>query len=140
GPAAKLGKCLFVDRQRRLIGFGRLTKKVPRQIADVLDTSSQRRHDESDLRQPKIEVLAKAVGLHLQPQVAVARGDDANIDRDDVLAADARELALLEHAQHLGLEYERELADLVDEEGSAVGSLECTLMPSVRSGERAALV
>ena len=39
-------------------------------------------------------------------------------------AADARELALLEHAQELGLHRQRQLADLVEEQRAAVGGLE----------------
>ena len=40
------------------------------------------------------------------------------------VVADALELALLEHAQQLGLQLERDLADLVEEERAAVGELE----------------
>ena len=42
-------------------------------------------------------------------------------------AADPAELALLEHAQQLGLEVERQLAELVEEHGAAVGQLERAL-------------
>ena len=40
------------------------------------------------------------------------------------IAADALDLALLEHAQQLGLQRDVELADLVEEDGAAVGLLE----------------
>jgi len=43
---------------------------------------------------------------------------------DDLLAADARELAVLEHVQELGLQPQRHLADLVEEERALVGRLE----------------
>ena len=39
-------------------------------------------------------------------------------------AADALELALLQHAQQLRLRLERQLADLVEEQRAAVGELE----------------
>ena len=42
-------------------------------------------------------------------------------------AADALELAVLDHAQELGLQLERQLADLVEEERAAVGELEAAL-------------
>ncbi len=39
-------------------------------------------------------------------------------------AADPLDLALLEHAQQLGLQARAHLADLVEEDGAAVGRLE----------------
>ena len=44
-------------------------------------------------------------------------------------AADARELALLEHAQELRLERQRHVADLVEEERAAGGRLELADAP-----------
>ena len=43
-------------------------------------------------------------------------------------AADALELALLEHAQELHLGHRRELADLVEEQRAAVGQLEAAFL------------
>ena len=40
------------------------------------------------------------------------------------VGADAADLAALEHAEELRLELERELAELVEEQGAAVGRLE----------------
>ena len=73
-------------------------------------------------------------------QVAVGRGDDAHVDRSDVVAADALELALLQHAQQLDLQLRRQLADLVEEDRPAVGQLEPADAPGDRAGERALLV
>ena len=50
------------------------------------------------------------------------------------------ELALLQHPQELHLRAERNLADLVEEDGSPVGQLEAPLLAPDRAGERAALV
>src|SRR5256886_13194337 len=55
-------------------------------------------------------------------------------------AAEALELALLEHAQDLGLGHGREAGDLVEEERAPVGQLEAALLPPRRAGERALLV
>src|SRR5690606_1006727 len=55
-------------------------------------------------------------------------------------AADAHELALLEHAQQLRLRSARHLADLVEEERAAVGELEEAFALADRAGERALLV
>ena len=43
--------------------------------------------------------------------------------------ADALDLAFLEDAQQLRLQVERQLADLVQEEGAAVGQLEAPDLP-----------
>ena len=65
---------------------------------------------------------------------------DADVDLDRLLAADALEPALLEHAQELGLQAERQLADLVEEQRAAVGHLEAAGLLFGRAGERALLV
>ena len=56
--------------------------------------------------------------------VAVGGGDHAHVDAARRRAADAQHLALLQHAQQLGLEVGADLADLVEEQRAAVGALE----------------
>ncbi len=70
------------------------------------------------------EVLAKAPGLGLGREIAVRRGDDADVDLDVARLAEPPDRLLLEHAQELHLQPERQLADLVEEERAAVGFLE----------------
>ena len=67
-------------------------------------------------------------------------GDDAHVDRDVGVAADAAEGARLEHAQQLGLEPRSHLPDLVEEQRAAVGQLEQSLAELLGVGERALLV
>ena len=55
-------------------------------------------------------------------------------------AAEALELALLQHAQQLHLRAEVDVADLVEEERAALGHLEAPLLAGVGAGERALLV
>ena len=50
----------------------------------------------------------------------ITRTDDA----DRLLAADPLELAVLQHAQQLGLRRLVQVADFVEEDGAAVGQLE----------------
>ena len=73
-------------------------------------------------------------------QVAVGGGDDADVGVQHARAAEAHELALLEHAQQLGLHRRRHLADLVEEQHAAVGLLDAARLGGDRAGERAALV
>jgi hypothetical protein len=51
----------------------------------------------------------------------VGRRDDPDIDLERLVAADALELAGLEHPQQLGLQIRVQVADLIEEEGAALG-------------------
>jgi hypothetical protein len=62
---------------------------------------------------PVVEVLAKGALVDRALEVAVGRRDEADVEPDLALAADRPDLALLEGAQELRLERERQLADLV---------------------------
>src|SRR5207244_7919542 len=62
------------------------------------------------------------------------------LDLDLLRRADALDLAVLEHAQQLHLYAERQLADLVQEDGAAVRRLEEALAVAVGAGEGAAHV
>ena len=73
-------------------------------------------------------------------QVAVGRRDDPDVRVADARAAEALELALLEHAEQLGLHRRRHLADLVEEQHAAAGLLDPSRLRRDRAGERAALV
>ncbi len=53
-------------------------------------------------------------------KVAVGRRHDAHVDLARPRAAHGLELALLQHAQELGLQVDGQLADLVEEDGAAV--------------------
>ena len=68
-------------------------------------------------------------------------GDDAHVDlRSARRRRRARSRRLLQDAQQLGLERERQLADLVEEQGAAVGLLEQAGLARDGAGEGAALV
>ena len=90
--------------------------------------------------QPVVEILAELPARDHLREVAVGRRDDAHVDADRLVAADALELALLQHAQQLDLGLERQLADLVEEQRAAVRQLEAALVLADRAGERALLV
>ncbi len=85
---------------------------------------AERRHAHADDGEAVVEVVAEAALVDLALEVAVRRRDDAHVDALRCDVADAPDLALLERAQELRLELERELADLVEEDRAAVGRLE----------------
>ena len=69
------------------------------------------------------------------------RRDDARVHRDLRAAAEARDDALLQHAQELGLHVERHVADLVEQDRAAGGELELARVAlGARAREGALLV
>src|SRR5262249_44953075 len=98
------------------------------------------RHEQRERADAEVEILAEAAALHLGFEVAVGGADQAHVDVDLGGAADARELARLEDAEELGLERQRRLADLVEEERPARGRLEEADLAPLGAGEGAALV
>ena len=68
------------------------------------------------------EVFAEATVGDQLLEVGVGGGDDANVDVDRAWLAERVDFAGLEKAQQLGLDVERDLADLVEEERAAGGA------------------
>ena len=121
----------------RLVLLAVLLEEVLHEQRDVVAPLAQRRQVDADDVQPVEEVLAEPPVLHLLLQVDVGRGDDADVDLDRLHAAEAHELALLHHAQQLGLRLDRDVADLVEEDAALVGEIEHALLRVDRAGERA---
>ena len=72
-------------------------------------------------------------------QVAIGGPDDAHVDLYGFGAAQPLELALLQHAQQLGLHFQGQLAKLIQEDRGAVRELEASDLAHQRTGERAFL-
>src|SRR6266571_1536463 len=117
-----------------------LLQQHPRQLGDVLLTLAQGRHADGDDLEPEVEVVAEPAATDQVLQVGVGRGQHAHVDAQLTAAAHAHELSLLQNAQELGLREQIHVADLVEEDGSAVGELELSLLPPDRPRERAPLV
>ena len=83
------------------------------------------------------QVLPEPARRDLAVQVGVGRREDADVDPARARGADALELARLEHAQQLGLQAERHVGDLVEEERAAVGELEAPDAVGLGVGEGA---
>src|SRR5207247_2566059 len=96
------------------------------------------RHLETDDRQPIEEIVTEPTRLHLRREVAQRRRDDADVDLHRPFGADRSKLPRLEHAQETRLQTGLELADLVEEDGTAVGLLERAAAIARRAGESAA--
>ena len=95
--------------------------------ADVEPARAQRRQGHRHDVEPPVEIGAEAAGGDLGGEVAIGRGDDAQVDRLGPGRADRKDLALLQRAQQLGLEGERHFGDLVEQQGAAIGRAEQAL-------------
>ena len=118
----------------------RLGDEVVGQLGDILAPLAQRRHLDRNHAQPKVQVLAEFPRGDQGLEVLVGRRDHARLELERLDAADPVELALLQHAQQLGLQLDRQVADFVEEDRAGVGHLEFAGAPLGRAGERAALV
>ena len=91
------------------------------QRPDVGAALAQRRHVDVDDAQPIQQIFAELAGRDALGQVAVGRGDHADVDPSRALVrADALELALLEEAQQQRLHPQAHLPDFVEEQRAAV--------------------
>jgi hypothetical protein len=86
------------------------------------------------------QVFAEASGAHGLGQVDVGGRDQAHVDRDRLASAQAHHFAFLQHAQQLDLHRQRQVADLVEEQGAAVGRLEPAGLGLLGAGEGAPLI
>ncbi|KAF1053168.1 MAG: hypothetical protein GAK43_01545 [Stenotrophomonas maltophilia] len=94
------------------------------QQRDVFHALTQWRHLDGEYVKAVVQVFAERTHLDHAFEVLVGRGDDAHVDVLGLVAADPLEGALLQHAQQLDLQRQRHVADLVEEQGAAVGQLE----------------
>src|SRR5262249_32423144 len=85
-------------------------------------------------------VGAEAPLAHLTLEVAIGGGDQAHVDGDRPAGAERRHLALLDGAQELRLQPERNLRDLVEQQGSAGGGAGHTVVIRGSTREGAAPV
>ena len=73
-------------------------------------------------------------------QILIGRPDDPHIDRDRPRCADARHLAIFDHAQQPFLRRHRKRAEFVEEQRAAIGLLESPRPRAGGAGERARLM
>src|ERR1700761_8103918 len=91
-------------------------------------------------RQSEVTVVAKTVVRYQLLEVPVGGGDDANIHLRPVMAADALNLAALDHSQHLRLAVRAHIADLVQKNRSSVGCFQTAILRLMSAGKGPALV
>src|ERR1035438_6297335 len=119
---------------------GVLLHEGAHQQRDIIAALAQRRDRERENVEPVIEVGAELPFLHHQREVAVGGGHQAGVGADGAGTAEALEFALLEDAQELGLQLERNLSDFVEEHGAAVCQLKAADTLGNGAGEGAFFV
>ena len=102
--------------------------------------SRKRRNQNLNYVQPEVQVLAECAFFDGLAEILVGGRNHAQIEVDVLQAAQPPEGLLFEHAQQLGLQHERDLADFVEEQRALVGQFEDAAFLRSRVGERALLV
>ena len=95
---------------------------------DVFLAVAEGRNEEGDDIEAIEEVFAEVAVGDFFFEIFIGGGDDADVDVDGVGGADGEEALFVEGAEDLGLGFEAHVADLVEEEGAAVGALEGSLL------------
>ena len=110
------------------------------QQRDVFPSLAQRRDFQGHHIEAVVEILAERAARGGLAQVDLAGGDDADVEVDGTVRADALEGALLQHAQQPYLCGQGHGFDLVEEQGAALGILELADARGLGPGKGAFLV
>ena len=122
------------------VAAAELRKQLIGQLQDILPAIPQRRDDEAEQAQPVMQVVSELAVGHRLAKVAVAGGDDPNVDVDLPVAAESPDAFFLDRLEHLGLQAEREAGQFIKKKSAALGRLEQAHASRLGVGERAALV
>jgi len=138
--AAQDGQGLGGKGQFAGVFLGNLVEKMDQQARDVLLALAKRRRLQGEDVQAVIEVRPKRTLLGQGGQILVGGGQDAHVHLPGLVAAEALEFPVLEHAQQLGLEPQRQLTDLVQKDGALAGLFETAGLGLVGAGEGTLLI
>ena len=108
-----------------------------RDALQVARALAQRGHPNRDDVQPIEQVLAEAALLDGLFEVAVGRGNDPHVGPARFGFAHALIFLLLQQPEQLGLDFERQLADLIQKERAAVRQRDLAQGVPHRAGKRA---
>ena len=86
-----------------------------RQQGNVFAPLAQRGQVNLNHVEAVIEVLSESLLSHFLRQVFVGGSDDSHFGFDFLSASQAIEAALLQHAQQIGLQFGRDIADFIEE-------------------------
>jgi hypothetical protein len=122
---------------RRAVRFADRLQQVIHQRRQVRGALTQRRQPDRHHRQPVVQVDAELAALHRRLEVVAGGRDHPHVHLDHPVRAHRLELLLLQHPQQLGLQRQRHVADLVEQQRAAIGELELAVShPALGAGER----
>jgi hypothetical protein len=114
--------------------------EVAYQEGNILWPLAQRRDRNRKDVQPVVKVGAELPGGHHLRQIPVGRRHQAHIDAPGARTTQTLELLLLQDSQQLGLQFEREIPDLVEEQRPLVRQLKAAELLREGPGEGPPLV
>ena len=88
---------------------------MPHEERNVLAPFAQGRNPDRKDVQPVVQVRPECLRRDHFMEIAVGGGDQPKIDANDARASESLDLALLNGAQQLRLQLQRDIADLVEE-------------------------
>ena len=114
-----------------------LLREVMHKQRNVLRAFPQRRDVDGKDIQPVVKIVAELAVLDHLFQVAVGGGDQTHVHALSVCAAQPFEFPLLQSAQKLGLDFRRNVADLVEKEAATVRQFQTAGFLGDGAGKRA---
>ena len=86
----------------------------------LVGSLSQGRQPDLHAAQPVVKVRAERACFGHAAEIAMGRADQPDIDRHGLQRAERPHLAIFKHAQEPGLQCDRHVADLIEEQRAAV--------------------
>ncbi len=114
---------------------------MPRQVRYVVAPLAQWRQLDLQQIEPEIQIGTKHALLDERVQVAMRRGDHANVDRGRAPRSEFHHFALLQHAQQSALQRCRHFADFIEKDRPRMRDFEQPRVAAAPcAGERPLLV
>src|SRR4051812_596732 len=123
-------------REVLAVSLRMLLEEVTREQRHVFAALAHGRKVDLDRVQTEQQVLPESPSRHFLVEVGIGGREDPDVHATRPRRSDTLEFTRLEHAQQLGLEAERDVRDLVEEERAAVRELEASHAVCLRVGER----
>src|SRR5688572_16387624 len=114
-----------------------VAQKAGDEQRNIIRSLAQRGQLNGDDIQAVVKVLAESAVLDLLFERFVGGSQDAHVDMNGRVLADAADFPILEHAQEAALEQRRHGADLIEEDGAAIGLFEKAFLVVEGASERA---
>src|SRR5437868_2784636 len=99
---------------------------MPHQHRNIALAFSQRRHTNGEDIEPVIQVTAKLFFRHALSQVAIRGSNQAYVYANGASAAQSFELLVLQHAQQLRLELQRDISYFVQKQTALVSQFQAS--------------